>query len=82
MTWIVDRIIANVGYQADWGMTQELHVPIADQIPTTVRQPEPGYFVLGAKSHGRSSGFLLKAGHDQIKEVVRILGKGRGGVSN
>jgi thioredoxin reductase len=74
MNWVVDRIIANVGHLPDRAMTEELHVEIHDRPPDTVRQPEPGYFVLGSKSHGRDSNFLLKKGHEQIKELVTLLG--------
>jgi hypothetical protein len=74
MNWVVDRLIANVGFQADESMTRELHLLPFDQTPGTVKQPEPGYFVLGMKSHGRNSGFLLKRGQEQIKEVATLLG--------
>lgn len=36
----------------------------------TLRNPEPNLFVLGAKSYGRNSAFLLTLGHDQIKTVI------------
>lgn len=34
---------------------------------------EPGYFLLGAKSYGRSSNFLLRAGFEQVREVFALL---------
>ena len=40
-----------------------------------VRQPEPGYFVLGMKSYGRDSNFLLKRGFEQVREVMAMIGK-------
>ena len=36
--------------------------------------PEPRFFVLGAKSFGRNSNFLLSIGLDQIRAVFSILG--------
>ena len=38
-----------------------------------IRQPEPGYFVLGMKSFGRDSNFLLKRGYEQVKEVLGLI---------
>jgi thioredoxin reductase len=46
--------------------------PAAD----TLRNPEPGFFLLGAKSYGRNSNFLLRVGFEQIREVFSlVLGK-------
>jgi hypothetical protein len=36
--------------------------------------PEPNYYILGAKSYGRRSNFLLSVGLDQIREVFTIIG--------
>jgi thioredoxin reductase len=73
MTWEVDRVIGNVGYLADSNLTRELH--ITDFANGVVRQPESGYFVLGMKSFGRDSNFLLKRGFEQVKEVLGLLSK-------
>ncbi len=35
-----------------------------------LRSPEPNFFILGMKSYGRNSQFLLRIGYDQINEVV------------
>lgn len=35
--------------------------------------PEPGFFVLGHKSYGRRSDFLLKAGREQVRDLFRLL---------
>jgi len=47
------------------------------QAPThgvdALRHPEPRLFVLGAKSYGRRSDFLLARGHAQIDDVMRLL---------
>jgi thioredoxin reductase len=41
-----------------------------------LRNPEPNYFVLGGKSYGRNSNFLLRVGFEQVREVFGlILGK-------
>jgi len=36
-------------------------------------QPEPGYFVVGAKSYGRAPTFLLATGYEQVRSVVAAL---------
>ncbi|MFO0876928.1 MAG: FAD-dependent oxidoreductase [Gemmataceae bacterium] len=59
--WTVDRIIANVGYQPDRRLLSELP------------DNEPNYFVLGMKSLGRSSNFLLQEGFAQVREVFSQL---------
>jgi cation diffusion facilitator CzcD-associated flavoprotein CzcO len=35
--------------------------------------PEPGFFILGAKSYGRNSQFLLRTGWDQVADVFGLL---------
>jgi hypothetical protein len=41
--------------------------------PDTLMHPEPSFFILGAKSYGRVSTFLLSVGLAQIREVFTIL---------
>jgi thioredoxin reductase len=36
-------------------------------------QPEPGYFIVGAKSYGRAPTFLLATGYEQARSVVAAL---------
>lgn len=36
----------------------------------TLRVPEPNFFVLGMKSYGRNSTFLLRVGYEQVDEVT------------
>lgn len=36
--------------------------------------PEPDFYVLGAKSYGRNSQFLVKNGLDQIRQLFTIIG--------
>lgn len=39
----------------------------------TLRNPEPGFFILGAKSYGRNSQFLLQTGWQQVDDVFESL---------
>jgi thioredoxin reductase len=39
----------------------------------TLRNPEPGFFILGAKSYGRNSDFLLRVGFEQVREVFALI---------
>jgi hypothetical protein len=41
--------------------------------PDTLRNPEPGFFIVGAKSYGRNSQFLLRIGWSQIDDVFALL---------
>jgi len=41
--------------------------------PDTLRNPEPGFFILGAKSYGRNSQFLLRIGWQQVDDVFTSL---------
>jgi hypothetical protein len=40
----------------------------------TLKNPEPGFFILGIKSYGRNTTFLLRVGWDQVSEVFGVLG--------
>ncbi len=35
--------------------------------------PEPNFYILGAKSYGRTTNFLINKGHDQIQSVFRQI---------
>jgi hypothetical protein len=39
----------------------------------TLRNPEPGFFILGGKSYGRRSDYLMRAGREQIRDLFRYL---------
>ncbi len=41
--------------------------------PQTLLNPEPGFFILGSKSYGRNSSFLLTTGLEQIRDVFTII---------
>jgi hypothetical protein len=38
-----------------------------------LRHPEPNFFILGAKSYGRNSSFLLRTGFEQVREVFSAI---------
>lgn len=42
--------------------------------PQSLLNPEPNFYILGAKSYGRKSNFLLAVGLEQIREVFTIIG--------
>ncbi len=44
----------------------------------TLVNPEPGFFLLGSKSYGRNTTFLMRVGWQQVEEVFGLLG-GAGG---
>ncbi len=46
---------------------------VAAHAPETLRTSEPGFFILGAKSYGRMSRFLLPAGWRQVDDVFGTL---------
>jgi len=41
--------------------------------PETLKNPEPDFYVLGAKSYGRNPRFLLRLAHAQIDDVMTLL---------
>jgi thioredoxin reductase len=41
--------------------------------PDVLRNPEPNFFVLGAKSYGRNSQFLLRLGFEQVRDVFTLI---------
>lgn len=38
-----------------------------------LRNPEPNYFLLGMKSYGKNSAFLLRTGYEQVRGVLGLL---------
>ncbi len=40
-----------------------------------LKNPEPNFFILGSKSYGRNSNFLLKVGIEQVCDVLTSLGR-------
>ena len=41
--------------------------------PETLRSPEPGFFILGSKSYGRRTDYLLRVGWQQVEEIFQLL---------
>lgn len=41
--------------------------------PESLRNPEPNFFILGAKSYGRNSSFLLRIGFEQVRDVFTLI---------
>ena len=41
--------------------------------PDSLRNPEPNFYVLGAKSFGRNSQFLMRIGFDQVRDVFTLI---------
>lgn len=46
---------------------------IPPQGAEALRNPEPNFFILGSKSYGRNSHFLLRNGFEQIREVFTLI---------
>ena len=42
----------------------------------TLVNPEPGFFILGVKSYGRNTTFLLRGGWQQVDDVFGLLAQG------
>ncbi len=41
--------------------------------PEVLVNPEPGFFILGMKSYGRNSAFLLSTGYEQVRDLFRLV---------
>lgn len=39
----------------------------------TLKNPEPGFFILGSKSYGRRNDFLMRVGWQQVEETFQLL---------
>ena len=63
-----DQVIVNCGHGPDASLHHELRA----------QEDEPGFFILGAKSHGRSSAFLLETGYRQAVRVLAALAEAAG----
>jgi hypothetical protein len=44
----------------------------------SLRSPEPDFYILGAKSYGRDSKFLVAVGHQQIRDLFSLIGDREG----
>ena len=41
--------------------------------PEVLKNPEPGFYVVGAKSYGRRNDFLLRSGREQVRDVFQLM---------
>lgn len=39
----------------------------------TLKNPEPNFYIIGNKSYGRNSNFILKVGYNQIVDIFKII---------
>jgi hypothetical protein len=72
-----DRIIAGVGHRPARELTAELQVSLdpITEAATSLLQPEPNLYILGAKSFGRKhEGLRIADGLRQVVEVFKIIG--------
>ncbi len=46
---------------------------IAPQGANALRTTEPNFYIIGAKSYGRNSHFLLRTGFEQVREVFALI---------
>jgi thioredoxin reductase len=74
-SWEVDRVAACVGYEPDATLTRELRVeePRAPVDSPAIETAEANYYVLGAKSFGRNSQFLLPTGYEQVRAAFAMI---------
>ncbi|NNF08401.1 MAG: NAD(P)-binding domain-containing protein [Candidatus Eisenbacteria bacterium] len=45
----------------------------SSQGANTLKSPEPNFYILGNKSYGRSNNFLLRVGHEQIRDAFQLI---------
>lgn len=41
--------------------------------PDSLKNPEPNFYILGAKSYGRNSQFLMRIGFEQVRDVFTLI---------
>jgi thioredoxin reductase len=58
-TWECERLIAHCGFSGEDDLARALNAP----------DSEPNYFVIGSKSNGRDSRFLLQTGFEQVRRL-------------
>jgi hypothetical protein len=66
-----DQVVALVGYSADITIYDQLQVQVAPE--SAIKSPEPDFYVLGAKSYGTNSNFLMQTGHQQVRDVFKLI---------
>ena len=75
------RVVANVGYRGDARIYDELQLDVCPALGAPrpgqsggLATSEPDFYVLGAKSQGRNSRFLIADGLRQIQQVFAVIG--------
>lgn len=46
---------------------------VSAQGAAVLRNPEPNFYILGSKSYGRNSSFLLRAGFEQVRDAFALI---------
>ena len=56
-------------------MSAGITLPVvrAAELADALRNPEPDFYVLGAKSYGRNPDFLIRVGLEQIRDVFTLI---------
>ena len=71
MAWEVERVVSAVGYRPDVSLCSELRV--TEPSAGVTDSGEPGYYFVGIKAAGRSSRFLIRDAHEQVRQVYAQL---------
>jgi hypothetical protein len=45
---------------------------LGDFSADALENPEPGFFILGAKSYGKNPAFLMQTGYEQVRDALRL----------
>lgn len=71
-----DEVVAAVGYRPDERMLAEMQLAPADRHGARLDapNPEPDFYILGAKSFGRRDDFTIAVGHEQIRALFAVIG--------
>lgn len=72
---VVDEVVALVGYATDTAIYQshEGQEYTNGQAKDQYLNPQPGLYILGAKSFGTNSNFLIQIGHQQVKAAFAAI---------
>ncbi|MFO0841237.1 MAG: monooxygenase [Gemmataceae bacterium] len=46
---------------------------VGSQGASTLQNPEPNFYILGMKSYGRASNFLMRTGFEQVREAFTLM---------
>jgi thioredoxin reductase len=75
--WDVDRVVANIGFTpdalADSEVREDGRPGPPPSGPAALKCPEPNFYILGSKSYGRNSDFLLGDGFAQVRAAFALI---------